>query len=296
MITLLIVLIIGSVLIKQRLDQSRANRAAVDIRYLPEPQVANVLAFGFREALADFYWIDAINYFGEQLLNKGRTYKYLKSYTELIFNLDPHFAYFYDWAATAFIYNAAPVTRENVINSISYINYGIQKFNEIYRYDRNMIVKGAFNYAIETTVVKNALAYFALAARSFRSERGMLLVASSYAHSQNLPAVAAALKLEYFGTIAFEAQSKSELTYALQVLSSSRMNVEAGEFVKALRIKMESEEDVRKIVEKRLEENPLQKKNPTSNSLPVDPRIENTLQIELSRTWMPADMLALFSL
>jgi hypothetical protein len=296
-LSLLLLLVIAGGAFKWRVDERIVARGSDDIRYIPSPEVAKVLAFGFKHALADVYWIEAINYFGEQLLSKKKNYKYLEAYADIILNLDPLFTIFYDWTATALIYNGLTITRDTVIRSTEYANFGIRKFNEVHRFDRNTILKGAFNYALETHQPLHAIPYFRLAALSFPEERQMLLTAAAYANHIHEPQLAASLKMEFLGQIAFEAQTMEELRYALAVINSAQINAQAMELLKALRLKMESEEDIKKILKKRFEESQVQTKTGSSkDAIPADPRLENVLEIEFSRTWMPPDLLVLLSL
>jgi hypothetical protein len=298
LIASLMLSIVLGVIFKLQVDLTVKSREEVDVRYLPSPALASVLSFGFKDALADIYWIQGINYFGEQLQNKRRSYQYLKAYVDLILKLDPLFEQFYNWAATAFVYNGLPsITRENVINSIRYANLGIINLHEKHRYDRDILVKPGFNYAIETENRVASIPYFKWAALSFPEDRNLLLVASAYAHAHGDQVLAADLKLEFFGQIAFEAERKEDIVYALRVATSPRMNIQAAEFVRALRVKMETDEETRKLVASQLEQKSF---NLTAKSnispLPADPRIENILNVDISRTWLKPEMLLLFSL
>lgn len=273
------------------------RRGKYDIRMLPSPRTARFLAIGFEPVLADVYWIEGLNYFGGELGNKNRNYKYLDSYIDLIQNLDPNFTTFYDWASTVFIYNGLPITRENVRLAVKYANSGIRNLNKVHRFSAPMIVKNAFNFGLEIHDFKTAVEYFAFAGRTFSDQRDMLLVGSSYALYADNPMLAQDLRLEYLGHIAFEAQHREQLIYALQILSTQKATERSGEFVRALRLKMETDEDVRKLVETRLKENPMMSGVAISSSdFTADKRLENVLKINFDRTWMPADLLALVSI
>lgn len=295
---LIVLLLTGYGATKYRVDRRMKERKAeLDIRYLPSKEMAKVLSFGFEPAGADLYWIEGLNYFGSELINKKRTYQYLGAYIDLIAALDPNFAMFYDWASTTFIYNGQEITRKNIRNAVKYANLGIENLNKVHRFNHQMMIKNAFNFALEMQAYKESIDYFLMAARSFPEQRDMLLVASTYAlHAKN-PKLSVDLKLEYLGYIAFEAQVKEQLLYALKVLSSTKTHERTGEFVRALRLKMESEEDVRKIVEARLKDSPLIQGVALANQeFSYDPKIKNVLSIDFSRTWMPPEMLVLFSI
>lgn len=270
------------------------RRGKYDIRILPSPKTARFAAMGFEPVLADVYWIEGLNYFGSELMNKARTYKYMTQYVDLIQSLDPYFTTFYEWASTVFIYNGLPITNDSIRNAVKYANNGIRNLDKIHRYNDGMIVKNGFNFGLELHDNARAVEYFVLAGRSFASRRDMLLVASAYALYDKDTKLALDLRLEYLGHIAFEAQEREQLLYALRVLSSNKTHERTGEFMRALRLKMETDEDVKKLVEARLNDSPmLQKVALAPQEFSYDKRIENVLNIDFSRTWMPPDLLAL---
>lgn len=268
-----------------------------DIRMLPTPQTARFMAVGFEAALADVYWIEGLNYFGGELTNKNRTYKYMESYVDLIEGLDPNFATFYEWASTIFIYNALPITRDQVRKAVKYANSGIVNLDKIHRYNAQTIIKNAFNFALELHDNKTALEYFTFAGRSFEDQRDMLLVGSSYALYDNNLSESTNLRLEYLAYIAFQAQSRDQLLYALRLLSSNKTQNKTGDFLRALRLKMETDEDVKKIVAARLKDSPMMEKMILApQEFMLDKRIQNIVNIDFTRTWMPPDLLTLVSM
>lgn len=284
--------------VKNDLDILMRHRDAEEFRLLPSPQLASVLSFGYREAMADVYWIAGINYFGEQLSSPKRNYKYLKSYVDLILKLDPLFVEFYNWASTAFVYNGLrSITRESVANAIRYGNYGIENLYEKFRLNRDIIVKTGFNYAAETENRIVSVPYFKLAALGTPDGENFLPVAAAYARAGGSSALSADLQLEYFGKIAFLATSADELTYSLQLLSSPKMNSYAFDFIKALRLRMEADSEIKKVVESKVAQKDLfDREHDNPNPLPADPRLENILNLDIARTWLAPEMLALLSL
>lgn len=283
---------------KYYVDLSVAKRRGkYDIRMLPSPKTANFLSLGYQPTFADVYWIEGLNYFGGELTKKNRNYQYLDNYIDLIQSLDPYFMTFYEWASTVFIYNGLPITRDSIRKAVKYANNGILNLQKVHRFSPQMMIKNAFNFGLELKDFKTAIDYFVLAGRSFAEHRDMLLVASTYAIYDKNYKLALDLRLEYLGHIAFEAQQKDQLIYALQVLSSNKTHERTGEFVRALRLKMESDEDVRKLVEARLNDSPMFQQSTTlSQEFGADQRIQNVLNIDFQRTWMPADLLALVSI
>ncbi len=293
-----IFLIASYALIKQKVDDIVHDRKSDDPRILPSPKIAKFISFGFQTAMADIFWIEGINYFGDQFSKKDRNYRYMKEYCDLILRLDPLFRVFYDWAATVFIYNGLVIDRNAVIQSTRYANEGIKNFHAVGRYDDRTILKGAFNYALEVREFVAAIPYFEMAGRSFRNNRDMLLVGASYANYAGLNEKASDLRLEFLGHVAFESQTKEELKYALNVVSSSKFNARSAEFISTMRLRLEQDEDIKKLVKQRLELlSPLSKKSFNDNEILIyDKKLENILKVNAERTWLPPEMHILLSL
>ncbi|MBN8554705.1 MAG: hypothetical protein J0L93_04600 [Deltaproteobacteria bacterium] len=298
LIFFIVFLLVGYGITKSKLDERVKHREdQSDFRLLPSPETAKILAFGFKPALADFFWIQGINYFGYELGNKNRKYTYIDDYCDLLLNLDPYFKVFYEWAGTAFIYNGLPVTPKAVEESIHFVDKGIQNLAKINRYLPSLITKGAFNFALERKDFIGSIPYFQLLARSFPDQIQYFLVASTYALYANRPEISNELKLEYFGNLAFQVQHRQELLKALQMLASTKLHEKTSEFVRAMRLQMETEEDVRKIVEQRLQDSPILKGVLLApDTLTNDIRLKNILSINFDRTWLPPEMHVLFSL
>ena len=281
-------------LVDQRMT---ARKLDVDIRYLPSPKILNLISIGYKPAFADMFWIEALNYFGAQLSSKTRTYQYLSSYIDLILPLDPLFTMFYEWAATVFIYNALPITKESVSKSTTYANIGIQNLAKEGRYSFNVISKAAFNYALEAQDYKNSIPYFEMAGRVFPDRRDMLLIGATYASNAGEDQISAEMKMEYLGFIAFEAQQKEQLIYAMQIITSNRFNKDAGNIVKSFRLNMEKDEDIKKIVEQRLNTNPVFRQESAKNfEFSDNPRLQKILNVDFQRNWLPPDLHLLLSL
>lgn len=288
----------GYSLVKTRIDHRVQERLAEhDIRYLPSPTQARIMSFGFREALADLYWIEAINYFGGQLLNKERDYKYLQQYADLILHLDPYFTIFYDWAATAFIYDGMDIDRQSIVFATRYINEGIKNLHSVRRYNYSILTKGAFNYALEAQEFMKSIPYFEMAGRIFPEHRDQLIIASTYATYANDLKRSIELKEEYLGYMAFEATEREEIEYAIQMLSSPGLNQSATQFIRSLRLQLEQDEEMREIVEKRLQQNPmLQQAMLAPTDFSTNPQIDRVLEVSMERTWLPPELHILFSL
>lgn len=298
-----ILLLGGYIASKNELDTMLHSREfEQDVRYLPSAEAARFIAAGFDEALADFYWISSLNYFGTEFSKMGKekksNYAYLKPYTQLISSLDPFFTFFYDWGATAFIYNGLPIVRERLIEAIRISNRGIQKLNEIERYDGSLIQKGAFNYALDAQVYAPSVAYFTLLARAIPERRDMLLVGSAYAKHSGQEHLSNQLREEFLGYQIFESKTKEQLSYALKTVLSSAFTQQALNFAKAIRIEMEKDEVLKKVVERKLKENPrihAAYENSKSNQAPIDVKLKIFQKIDLSKNWLPPEMHLLFA-
>jgi len=297
-VSLFFVVLAGLVITKQQTDQMIQEKSSKEeIQYLPTPRMAKVLAFGFDQALADFYWIEAINYFGLQLTSKNKNYKYLKPYLDIILELDPFFTAFYDWASTVFIYNGLPISRSAIVNAIDFTNAGIVRLNSVGRYDPTLIRKGAFNYALEAQAFASSLDYFKLGGRSFRDERDLLLVGSTYASFAAESETSADMKSEYLGYKAFEVSNRAQMQEALQILTSPTFNSQAANVIQSLRLEAEKDEDVKKLIEQRLSSHPLMRRAFSQrNEFRFDEKISNMLRVDVSQNWLPPSLHLLFQL
>jgi len=273
------------------------RRLTQDVRYLPSPQSASLMSAGYKMALGDITWIEALNYFGGQMLDKNRSYKYLDRYLAIILKLDPLFRMFYEWAATAFIYNGLQITKSSLIESSRYINKGIRTLADQGIFDENIIAKGAFNFAFEAHDFKNSIPYFELAARSSRSRRDFLLIGSTYARHAGDEDKSRRMKLEFLAFTTFEAQNQEELRYALQVLTSRQFDAQAATYVKAFRLQIEKDEKIKELIEQRFASSPLLRSEAFDDSnLQTDSRLENLMRVNTSRNWIPADLHLLLNL
>lgn len=298
-----ILLLGGYIASKNELDKMLHSREfEQDVRYLPSAEAAKIIAAGFDEALADFYWISALNYFGTEFSKMGKVKKsnfiYLKPYTQLISSLDPFFTFFYDWGATAFIYNGLPIIRERLIEAIRIANQGIRKLNEIERYDASLIQKGAFNYALDAQTFAPSIPYFILLARAIPEHRDMLLVGSAYAKHAGQEHLSNQLREEFLGYQVFESKTKEQLSYALKTVLSSAFTQQALNFAKAIRVEMEKDEVLKKVVEQKLKENPrvhAAYESSKSKQTPIDIKLKIFQKIDISRNWLPPEMHLLFS-
>jgi len=284
--------------LKQSLDSRMlARRLTSDVRYLPSPQATAFLAIGYKPAMADLTWIEALNYFGTEIQNKQRTYKYIDGYLQIILKLDPLFRMFYEWAATIFIYNGLPITQKGLIESTRYVNRGIQALASKGIFDEGIMAKGAFNFAFEAHDYENSIPYFELTARSSPSRRDFLLIGSTYARHAGDDEKATKLRLEFLAFAIFESQSQDEINSAIKLLTSRQFDAQAAGYARSFRLQMEKDEQVKKLIETRFASSPMLRAQGFEEALlPTDPRLENLLKINTARNWIPADLHLLLSL
>jgi len=149
---------------------------------------------------------------------------------------------------------------------------------------------------LEVDEYKTSVPYFVMAARTDRSRRDMLLVAAAYARRADDPDLALELQKEYLSQIVFEAASKNEVIYAINVLLNAT-NLRTAGFLRSLRINMETDEDMKKVVKQRLEREPtIEIADSLTENLISDTRIDNLLRVDLERTWLKPEMHVLVSL
>src|SRR2546430_17272640 len=66
----------------------RRRGGARDLIFLPSPQQARLLSLGFNNVVADYYWVQSLQYFTDptEWLNQ---YKNLADYLDLVVGIDP---------------------------------------------------------------------------------------------------------------------------------------------------------------------------------------------------------------
>lgn len=301
-ISIILVSLLGYGLSKRALDERlEARKTELDIRYFLPPDYVRVLSFGYQLAAADFFWIEGVNYFGAELLSKKPTLQYLKNYTDLILHLDPNFQFFYDWASTAYVYNRLGANRERLVQAIRYANLGIQNMFDRKILSPILLQKGAFNYALEAHEYAQSLPYFLWLGRSSKQHRDMILVASTYANYAGRSDLALRYREEYLGYATYEAQSPEDYRFAIHLLTSPRFNAQATDFVRQLRVQMERDPELQRVVQQKLRDNPVLAERSASGELALEPieendRLSHVLKQDIRRNWMPPKLHLLLSL
>lgn len=105
--------------------------------YLPPPQVARALAFGYNELASDGLWIRTIAYFGDHVF-ADRDLRYLRRYLESILALDDHFLAIYRYGSAMLMSRGTEQTNEDVFAAIDLLKRAHRVFPNNYRFPMNI--------------------------------------------------------------------------------------------------------------------------------------------------------------
>jgi hypothetical protein len=97
-----------------------------DRYYLPPASWMPVLSLGWRSAVSDLLWTNALVYFGDEFVHGGRAV-HVFDYTDAMLALDPDFRAVYHWIGTAGMYHVGQVTPEDVRRSAAVMRDGLQR-------------------------------------------------------------------------------------------------------------------------------------------------------------------------
>lgn len=286
---------------KSALDVRVSSRKdASDIRYIPTPNMMRFLSIGYKEFFADLYWIEALNYFGENLIKKTKkqslmaalkntkrdqSMDYLIQYADVILALDPYFIYFYEWSSTIFIYSWMQSTKESTDKSNYYGNQGIINLAKIYRYPFPIIEKIAFNLAIETKEYDKAAAYFMFLSRVSSEKRDSALIAGTYYDSIGQSEKAKSAREEYLAYTFLENSSVQKRTEAIVLLSSANVNSGAFEFLRSARIAAEQDADLKALIKRKFEDDKsFSAKIQQAQPLQINPKLQKIFSTPVEKT------------
>jgi len=110
-------------------DQRMARNellVARELIYLPSPQTARLMAFGFEQLSADWYWIRALQYFVEPA-NELNQYRNLGDFLDVVVGVDPDFSYAYKFAGVSIPYDTGRYHFANTDRAIDFLQRGIVK-------------------------------------------------------------------------------------------------------------------------------------------------------------------------
>lgn len=96
LLALALVALLATAAARLALEPEASARGAIrNPAWLPEGRSVRAAAFGQRLLLADYYWLQAVQYTGETLLAKVSRWEALYPLLEIVTDLDPRYAYAY---------------------------------------------------------------------------------------------------------------------------------------------------------------------------------------------------------
>ena len=114
-IILLVVFVFGVHTTQRRLDAMNLSQKSMDVyMYIPSGEFLEPLTLGYNQLVADFFWIKAISYFGDEL-KAARQYVWLYHILDLVTTLDPDFTWPYYFGAMVLSLEAKQVENSNLI-------------------------------------------------------------------------------------------------------------------------------------------------------------------------------------
>lgn len=100
-------------LVQLRLEaMTQKEKAGPTTLFIPPASVLKVVALGYDQLASDFYWLRAIQYFGEGA-NAKENYRWLYPIMNLVTDMDPQFAYAYKFAGVTIPYDASSAEKAN---------------------------------------------------------------------------------------------------------------------------------------------------------------------------------------
>jgi hypothetical protein len=105
-------------------DPTTGARALI---YLPKPRQARLMAVGFQQLMADWYWVQALQYFTDtaQELNRFRN---LGDFLDVVIGVDPDFEYAYKFAGVSIPFDTGRFRFANTDRAIDFLERGVQRF------------------------------------------------------------------------------------------------------------------------------------------------------------------------
>jgi hypothetical protein len=155
---------------------------------LPRASLLRVGGRAFLPLLADYYWLQAIQATGKA--NSEEEYRDIADYAQLVTDLDPDFAYVYEFAGVVVPYNRGRETWRNTEESTALLEKGVAHFPR-WLFLRTLL---AYNYGVfqreyaraahlleETARLPGAPAYLPLLATRLYAQAGSFDAASAFA-------------------------------------------------------------------------------------------------------------------
>jgi tetratricopeptide (TPR) repeat protein len=121
----LAVSMIACILLLRNLDQIRPQATLDDALYISSPQMVKRASLGFDGIMACIYWTRTVQYFGDRLHNRSRSYNELAPLLTITTALDPHLFPAYEFGAS-FLAPPPPHGAGEPARAIELMEYGIQ--------------------------------------------------------------------------------------------------------------------------------------------------------------------------
>ncbi|MBI5526677.1 MAG: hypothetical protein HY897_10125 [Deltaproteobacteria bacterium] len=93
-----------------------------EVSFLPDKAIVKTFSLGQDELIADYYWLKAIQYFGDQENATPERLKYLHPLIDLVTDLAPEFEYAYRFGATTLVLRdtngdlASAILKKGIVN------------------------------------------------------------------------------------------------------------------------------------------------------------------------------------
>jgi hypothetical protein len=113
-----------------RADDFR-RRQTPELVALPRPDIVRLTSLGFRDVLADLYWVGAVHYFAEPR-NAADGYGGLVNYLDLVNELAPDFKFAYTFGGMAIPWNKGGGEWQNIEAAVRVLERGIVRFPNDY--------------------------------------------------------------------------------------------------------------------------------------------------------------------
>jgi hypothetical protein len=121
---LVAVLAIGGARMAREAAERQAPQVIADEPYAPAPEVAPLLALGYRELAADLLFLRLRGYFG----GTENTARGIAALVEAIVALDPHYQRIYEWGARAITLAGRGVDNAAYLRAIAVLDAGARQF------------------------------------------------------------------------------------------------------------------------------------------------------------------------
>jgi len=105
-------------------DPTSSARALI---YLPSPRQAQLMSLGFEQVVADWFWVQGLQYFTDtaQELNRFRN---LGDFLDVVVGIDPDFEYAYKFAGVSIPFDTGRFQFANTDRAIDFLERGLRRF------------------------------------------------------------------------------------------------------------------------------------------------------------------------